>query len=726
MVRAPSLGKLLVDAGVLTPKALDEAVAAQKTEKRRLGEVLVDKKLVKADQLAQVLSRQLSCPLISLERIESIPQNVLQLIPKQVAEEFHVVPVHLRVTNGVKTLYVMTDDPTDDDAIAECAFAAAMKVRAMVATPTDVSDALAKFYGIGEMKKVAVPSAPKPALPGASGAFGKATLPDIPPAIVAAAIAAATASGKLVAPPASSPTTTGAHKPAKPPAPQEVEDVELLPSPSDVPAGGPAPKRIPKVVTLNAPPRFLEQCKQAAKSLGADVVDAPVADAAAVLAEHRPAAVVVTEDVYAFDRAGLNRLALDVDAMLLVWSDDVEGKELAPLLEGAVKRWHKSSYEKGTFVEGRYELLRDLGGKYGGSRWEVRHARTLRRSVLKVGVRANDDLSDAEAVQREQNALSRVHHPAAVDLRDAGKTELGDPFIVLELVEGRTIEGLVAARERLPAWDVCSVFHQIADCLAAAHAAGVTHGDVRPENVVVVRDGYGAERAKLVNWEAASAATPGAGIAAKTEADVRALGECIFHALVGRRREDREDVTSALDAAGIGPTLARVVERATATTGGDRIGSMRELTTVLEAAEPRARDRTHLLEASLEERKSEDAPKAAATAEQRRHRRAPYRTPVRMEVSGKAPIDGRSEDVSQGGLLIMTRSTMPQGTAVVLRFALPIDGRVVSEEGVVKWARGTAIGVALASPGPDTTKQIERYVELMGEDRPDAEEEEES
>jgi hypothetical protein len=651
------------------------------------------------------------------------------------------VPVHLRITSGLKTLYVATDDPTDEDALAECAFAAAMKVRAMVAVPAEVSQALAKFYGIGELKKPAKPAVPP----------GKATMPDIPPAIVAAAIAAAaaktaTASSASVggsgpppaaaapavsvsAPPAPAPildpakaTAKIAKVPSAPESTQEiVEDVELVPSSSDAPA---LPRRTPKIMTLNAPARFLAQCESAAKSLGAAVIDAALANAAAALEAHRPAALVVTEDVYAFDRAMLNRLALDIDAVLVVWSDDVDGKELAPLLEAAVKRWHQSSYEKGTFVEGRYELLRDLGGKYAGSRWEVRHARTLRRSVLKIGVRTEKDLSDAEAVQREQNALARVHHPAAVDLRDAGKTEHGDPFIVVELFEGRTIEGLIAARERLPSWDVCSIFHQIADCLASAHAAGVTHADVRPENVVVIRDGYGAERAKLVNWESANASTPGSDILKETVIDVRGVGECIFHALVGRRRVSTEDPAGALAEAGIGPTLSRVIERSVAIDGEGRILSTRELASALEAAEPRARDRTRLLEASMDERKSEPP---SAAPEQRRHLRAPFRTPVRMDLPDAAPADGRTEDISAGGLLVMTtKASVAKGTSIVVRFALPIDGRVVSEDAVVKWFRGGAMGLALVSPGAETARQIQRYVELMGEERPAPEEEEES
>ena len=86
-----------------------------------------------------------------------------------------------------------------------------------------------------------------------------------------------------------------------------------------------------------------------------------------------------------------------------------------------------------------------------------------------------------------------------------------------------------------------------------------------------------------------------------------------------------------------------------------------------------------------------------------------------------------TEDISEGGLLIMTsKAKVTKGAAMLVRFALPIDGRVVTEQAIVKWTRGNAIGVALAAPAAETARQIERYVELMGEERPvPAEEEEE-
>ena len=58
--------------------------------------------------------------------------------------------------------------------------------------------------------------------------------------------------------------------------------------------------------------------------------------------ETRPCAIVVTDDIYSFDRAGLNKLAIESDALLVVWSEDVEASQLQPLLDGAARRVTRS------------------------------------------------------------------------------------------------------------------------------------------------------------------------------------------------------------------------------------------------------------------------------------------------------------------------------------------------------------------------------------------------
>jgi hypothetical protein len=95
-------------------------------------------------------------------------------------------------------------------------------------------------------------------------------------------------------------------------------------------------------LVLNVPERFHAQCELAVASVGGVIQDGSLLSAAEKVKNQRPVAIVVTDDIYAFDRSGLNKLAIESDAVLVVWSDDVEAKQLEPLLQGAVKRWRRS------------------------------------------------------------------------------------------------------------------------------------------------------------------------------------------------------------------------------------------------------------------------------------------------------------------------------------------------------------------------------------------------
>lgn len=662
MPAAVALGRLLVSAGLVSQTALDDVLDAQKRDRRKLGELLVERGLVRGEQLAQVLSRQLSCPWVSLQRLELTPE-LAKLLPRELVLAQRVVPVHLRSVHGVRTLYVAMDDPTDDVALSECARAAEMRVKAMVALTNEVTDVLARYYG-GPAPKDSVRPASKPKPP----------------------------------PPAS---TRPSVRPRMPSAPM-IEESDLVPISEEAPQTA----RNPRVLALGAPEGFLAHCKSACETLRAELGSGPLENATVLAAECKPCAIVVTEETYAKDRPGISRLALDYDALLVVWSADVDKKQLEGLLEGAVTRWRRSSYEKGSLIDGRYELVRDLGGAFARSRWEVRHVRTGRRAVLRVGVRDGTDVSDADAVRREHEALEKIHHPSGVDLRDAGTTSNGDPYIVVELIEGKSLEALVAARGKLPPVDACAILRQAADLVGAAHEAGVAHGDLRSESIVVVRDPYGAERVKVIGWEHSSVH----GDRLSVRKDITDLGTCAFEALLGRPYTIGEEVPSGE----LPEELTKLLRRAL--DGNDGTLDAKELIAMIDHATPRARERARLLDAARRE--------SSRPEDGRRHKRAPYRTPVRIEVAGVGPVDGRTEDVSQGGVFIVTRADIGEGAEVTMRFALPVDGKIVSETGIVRWSRAApgaaaadlrALGVELSSPGTETLRQIERYVALMGD-----------
>ena len=637
-LQSPALGQLLVETGAISKAALDEAVAAQKDDRRKLGEILIERGLVRPQQLAQLLSHQLSCPWVSLPKL-AIESSVLALFGTDMAHEHQVLPVHIRTNEknaqgeATKVLYVALADPTDQAALDECARTSGLAVKPMVAVTNELRAALREHY------------------PRATGAQFAPTIP--PP----------------------------------------VE--EIFVDDADVQLVVPNELRLATVLTLNAPDGFLGMVRGAIDEAVASVVEGNLMRAAELVAEHKPCAIVVTEDVYAFDRTALNRLALDNDTVLVVWSEDADSAQLAPLLTGALKRWRHAAYEKGTVLDGRYELLRDLGGPVADSRWEVRHTRTGRRSILHVAV-GNDD---TVGVGRIQVALARLSHPGAVDLLDAGKTENGDPYIVLEPLEGKTLEGLVIARGRLTLPEACGTITQLAAIVLAAHAHGVVHNAITSENVVFVRDPWGTERAKLTGWQSADVIEG----SIDPSADTSALGRCAFEALGGRK--PGQDDTLGQD---VPEELAKAVASA--------IEATIPISELMEIAA-----RSNLRRERKVAPEVEEAPKKAAP-EQRRYPRAPYRTPIRIEVAGLGNLDGRTEDISSRGLYVLARAKLPHDSEVMVRFALPLDGKVVAEKAIVKWTRDaksaegvglSAIGVELVAPGAETLRQIEKYVGLM-------------
>ena len=142
------LGEILIEARVLTEEQLSRALEIQRTDGRRLGSILLAYGFVPEPQLVQALSRQLSIPWVSLWHIDA-PDDLLHLVPFDVARECWVVPVYIRKErHGVSHLYIAMDDPTRDDVLQRVSQVAGMSVRAMVAGPSDIAGAIKEFYGV--------------------------------------------------------------------------------------------------------------------------------------------------------------------------------------------------------------------------------------------------------------------------------------------------------------------------------------------------------------------------------------------------------------------------------------------------------------------------------------------------------------------------------------------------------------------------------------------------
>lgn len=142
-----------------------------------------------------------------------------------------------------------------------------------------------------------------------------------------------------------------------------------------------------------------------------------------------------------------------------------------------------------------------------GAVYEARQDPLDRRVALKT--LHPEYAGNKEAVARffnEARALSRLEHPSIVQVSDFGNAEDGTAYLVMEYLRGqslgRRLRDLKAKDERLPIVSALQFGFQIADVLAIAHAQGIVHRDIKPDNLMLIADAVasGGERVKLLDF----------------------------------------------------------------------------------------------------------------------------------------------------------------------------------------------------------------------------------
>ncbi len=144
-------------------------------------------------------------------------------------------------------------------------------------------------------------------------------------------------------------------------------------------------------------------------------------------------------------------------------------------------------YQPGDTIVGKYELDVLLGEGGMGTVWRARHVALDSNVALKL-IRSDVALEDgADRLLREAQAAAKLVDPAIVRVFDFGRSEHGDPFIVMELLSGEDLSSAIASRGRLSAKRAVRVLLPVVRALALAHAQGVVHRDLKPENIFLAR-----------------------------------------------------------------------------------------------------------------------------------------------------------------------------------------------------------------------------------------------
>ncbi len=158
----------------------------------------------------------------------------------------------------------------------------------------------------------------------------------------------------------------------------------------------------------------------------------------------------------------------------------------------------------GEVFAGKYRVLRVLGAGGMGVVFEVEHLALGRRSALKLLIGRRLGALAMERFKREAQRLASLRSPAIVQVFDAGQDEDGAPFLEMELLDGASLEDVLKGGP-LPPARAAEIVRGALLGLEVAHAAGLVHRDVKPDNVFIVGDPQRSTDVKLLDFGIAKA-----------------------------------------------------------------------------------------------------------------------------------------------------------------------------------------------------------------------------
>lgn len=141
----------------------------------------------------------------------------------------------------------------------------------------------------------------------------------------------------------------------------------------------------------------------------------------------------------------------------------------------------------GTVLDGRFTILELLSENSTGLLWKARHELLGRTVAIKVfGSNQAVQLDCTERFSSGAKLLCSLDHPSIIKIYDSGKTDAGEPYLVVEYLQGQTLRELAKDSDAANGISAVALFSKVCEALEYAHKHGVLHGALRPDSILVL------------------------------------------------------------------------------------------------------------------------------------------------------------------------------------------------------------------------------------------------